>query len=179
MSDNRRKHDDTLPIRLRQLFGRVGLVPRLMSALDRGHTSVEDICAGRNVPPEVAWIVECLELAPLWAWPKRWRDCRGVDADPHNPKRGRLLAEMMWSDDELLPVKTALLAGATRAEAGALVGLSEKATSQLVYRNRLPKTPSRRCRTLTLLSAEEWIERNRKYQRDYQRKRREQAKIKK
>ena len=76
----RRVDDRSLPGRLRALFGSAGLTPRLMTAMGRGHSSVEDMLAGRNVPPEIVWLVECLERLPVSHWPMQWQLARGSDA---------------------------------------------------------------------------------------------------
>ena len=61
--------------RIRALFPQVKSVARYLGAvLGRGHSSIDDILAGRNVPREVEMIVELLEATPRDNWPMRWRN---------------------------------------------------------------------------------------------------------
>jgi len=70
----RRRDIPDLGARLRALFPNARpLAKHLGLALGRGHSSIEDILAGRNVPPEVEMIVELLEAVPRASWPMRWR----------------------------------------------------------------------------------------------------------
>ena len=171
MVDGRRIFDATVGLRLRRLFGTNGLVQRLMVALDRRTSSVEDICAGRNIPPEVIFIIECLEQSPLWAWPDRFSDARSADAEAHKIKRGKKRLKYEWSDAELAPAAEALNNGETRKDAGAIIGLSYAAVSQLVYRGRLPKLRAKRG-PQSSLTPDQRSEKIRTYQREYKRKHR-------
>lgn len=137
MSDGRRIARNDVPIRLRELFGRRGLVPRLMTALDRGHSSVEDIVAGRNVPVEVIWIVEILSNTPRRYWPERWIAACGEDADP--------VRALQWTDAKLEPARAVLLQGGSYREAAIAVGATAGVVRNLAFEGRLPR-PTRTSR---------------------------------
>lgn len=84
----RRRTDAAVADILRKLFPGPRLVPRLMAAFARGQTSVEDIVSGRNVPADVALIVEILAECPADKWPLRWRRAAGIS----ETKTSRILA---------------------------------------------------------------------------------------
>lgn len=142
----RRITASSLPLKLRALFGSAGLTGRLMVALDRGHTSVEDILSGRNIPPEIVWIVECLERLPVRRWPRRWAAARGDDAERHVAQIRGFEPTLNWTDAELEPARDILLKGGTYAEAAKTLNLSKSGVAMLARRGRLPRSKSPRGR---------------------------------
>jgi DNA-binding XRE family transcriptional regulator len=69
----RRSDQENMRERFAALFGDSNLNTRLQLALNRGHSSVDSILAGKNVPFEVTKIVELLEATPRSLWPLPWR----------------------------------------------------------------------------------------------------------
>mgnify|MGYP001466670725 CR=1 FL=1 len=133
----RRVIDATLPLRLRTLFGSVGVCARLMVALDRGHSSTEAILAGRNAPPEILWIVECLEAMPVERWPSRWRSARGADAPKHYP--AKTPRGQRWSDAALAEARSVIRAGGTTRAASAASGIPYPTLNAMKARGVMPR----------------------------------------
>ena len=172
---NRRTSDSTLPIRLRALFGQSGITPRLMVAFDRGHSSVEDILSGRNVPPEIGWLVECLERLPVRHWHARWQRARGADAARHVPATRAFVERVDWSEDELRPAHVALDAGGSYEDAARVLGITKSGVASLVKNGRLPRSKKPRGPAPKYRDPHAAKEALRRYNRDYARKRREKS----
>ena len=168
----RRISNDTLPVRLRVLFGQTGLTQRLMVAFGRGHSSVEDILSGRNVPPEIVWLVECLERLPVRHWHGRWIRARGADAAAHAPVTRAFAERIDWSDEELNPAHAVLNAGGTYEDAARALGITKSGIASLVKNARLPRSKKPRGPIPKHRDPQEAKEALRLYHRAYARKRR-------
>lgn len=140
MSDGRRIASNDFPVRLRALFGVKGLTQRLMTALDRGHSSTEDIMAGRNVPVEIVWLIEVLEGLPLSYWPDRWRDARGADAGPlpTRARVGRGAAVKERARARYYTIQDRIDAdGLSQSDVARLLGVSRARVSEMAKRGHL------------------------------------------
>jgi hypothetical protein len=115
--------------RCERLFGHDRLVPKMQELFERGHTSVEDWMAGKNIPLEVVWIIELLEClrngnpAPL-----RWKI---ATAARRNAANWIALAKQMQSD------------GKSDAEIALACGVSRGRVHQVRLTGALPKRRTR------------------------------------